>query len=385
MRIKDVRVYLVNAVWRNFVIVRVDTDEGVTGYGEGTMGDFEKTVEAAVNDFKPFLIGREVNVQEVSNFLYRHFFWRGGPILMSAISAVEQALWDIMGKSLNRPVYELLGGKVRDKVRVYANGFISGDRSPEEFARAVRETVESGFTAVKIDPFGGSGPQISVEELERAKARLKAIRDSVGYGVDVMLDAHGRFNVSSAVKVANEIARYEPFWLEEPVPEEDIKALRYVKERSPVPIASGERIVTKFRYREFLEERAADIIQPDVCHVGGVWAFREIASMAETYYTTVAPHNPNGPIATAATLNLMLNINNPLIMEFWVDAQSVRKSIIKEYFKVKDSYIYATNKPGLGVEVNQEALEKFPYKKLHLEYFSSDYKYFGDVNDGGSK
>jgi L-alanine-DL-glutamate epimerase and related enzymes of enolase superfamily len=200
LKIKDVKVYLVNAVWRNFVITKIDTDEGISGYGEGTMGDFEKTVEAAIYDFKPFLIGREINIQEIYNFLYRHFFWRGGPILMTAISAIEQALWDILGKSVNKPVYELLGGKVRDSVRVYANGFISGDRSPEEFANAVRGVVEMGFNAVKIDPFGGSGPKINNEDLEKAKDRLRAIRDSVGYSIDIMIDAHGRFNPTSAIK-----------------------------------------------------------------------------------------------------------------------------------------------------------------------------------------
>ncbi|WP_162568982.1 galactonate dehydratase [Acidianus sulfidivorans] len=381
MRIKDVKVYLVNAVWRNFTIVKIDTEEGISGYGEGTMGDFERTVEAAVYDFKPFLVGREVDVNDIYNFLYRHFFWRGGPILMTAISAIEQALWDILGKSLNKPVYEILGGKVRDKVRVYANGFISGDRSAEEFSNAVKKVVDQGYTAVKIDPFGGAGQNVNRDEIEKAKSRLKAIRDSVGYSIDVMIDAHGRFNTTSAIKMINEIARYEPFWIEEPVPEEDIDSLKYVRERSPVPIASGERIVNKYRYREFLEKRASDIIQPDVCHVGGIEALKEVANMAETYYTSIAPHNPNGPIATAATLNLMLVLNNALIMEYWVDAETVRRSLIKEYFNVKNSYISPSNKPGLGIEVNEEALSKYSYKKLHLEYFSKDYKYYGDINE----
>ncbi|ARM75443.1 galactonate dehydratase [Acidianus manzaensis] len=380
MKITDVKVYLVNAVWRNFTIVKIDTDDGISGYGEGTMGDFEKTIEAAVYDFKPFLIGREVNPNEIYNFLYRHFFWRGGPILMSAISAIEQALWDILGKSVNKPVYELLGGKTKDSVRVYANGFISGDRSPEEFANAVRKVVDQGFNAVKLDPFGSSGPQASRDDIEKAKSRLKAIRDAVGYNIDVMLDAHGRFNTASAVKMINEISKYEPYWVEEPVPEEDIEALKNVKDKSPITIASGERIVNKYRYREFLEKRAVDIIQPDVCHVGGIEALKEVGNMAETYYISVAPHNPNGPIATAATLNLMLILNNSLIMEYWIDAETVRRSLIKEYFNVKNSYIHPSDKPGLGIEVNEEALSRYPYKKLHLEYFSKDYKYYGDIN-----
>ncbi|OWP56356.1 MAG: hypothetical protein B2I17_06485 [Thermoplasmatales archaeon B_DKE] len=379
MKIKELRTFFAAAVWRNFVIVEVTTDEGIKGYGEGTLGDFEKTVESAVNDLKPFLIGRELNINEITDFFVRHFFWRNGPILSTAQSAIEQALWDAMGKTLRKPVYMLLGGKAIDRVKVYGNGFISGNASPEEFAKSATKTVEMGFHALKFDPFGGSGPNISSENLDKAKTRIRSIRDAVGEGVDLMIEAHGRFNTRTALKIAQEIAQYDPFWFEEPVPEEDIISMAEVRHGSQVPIATGERIISRNRFWELLTQRSADIIQPDVCHMGGILPLVEVGAMANVNYVTVAPHNPNGPVATAASLNALITMPNALVLEFWLDAETVRHDLINEYFTLKDGYIYPSNKPGLGIEVNENALNKYPYQKMHLEYFSEDYKYHGDV------
>jgi galactonate dehydratase len=380
LKIKDIRVHFVHALWRNFVIVRTETDDGIVGYGEGTMGDFEKTIEAAILDYRPHLIGRKVDIPSITNFLYSGFFWRGGPILMTAISAIEQSLWDIKGKAVKKPVFELLGGKAVEKIRVYANGFISGSETPKRYAAAVVKQAEAGFNAVKFDPFGGAGPTISPKELETAVARVKAIRDAVGSEVDLLVEAEGRFNPSTAIKLARAIERYDPLWLEEPIPEEDLDAMAYVRSRSPVPIATGERVVTKQRYSELLQRRGADIIQPDVCHVGGIRALCTIASMADNHYIPVAPHNPNGPIATAATLNAMLTMPNSLILEFWLDVEKVRRSLIKDYFEIKDGYVLPSGLPGLGIEVNEAALTKYPYKKLHVDYYSDDYKYYGELD-----
>ncbi len=379
MKIKDIRVHFVHALWRNFVITRIETDDGIVGYGEGTMGDFEKTIEAAIMDYRPHLIGREVEIPEVVEFLHSDFFWRGGPILMSATSAIEQALWDIVGKAANKPVWRLLGGKASEKIRVYANGFVSGSLSPKEYARAVVKQVEAGFDAVKFDPFGGAGPGISARELSTAEARVKAIRDAVGDDVDLLVEAEGRFDPKTAIKAANAVQKYDPLWLEEPIPEEDIASMAYVRSRSPVPIATGERIVTKARFMELLNQRAADIIQPDVCHAGGIRALTQIAAMAETQYVSVAPHNPNGPIATAATINAMATMPNALILEFWLDVQTVRHDLIRDYFEVRGSAVRPSEKPGLGVEVNERALTKYPYRKLHVDYYSDTYKYHGDI------
>ncbi|MGC8663704.1 MAG: mandelate racemase/muconate lactonizing enzyme family protein [Thermoplasmata archaeon] len=379
MKIKEIKTYFASAVWRNFVIVEVTTDDGIKGYGEGTLGDFEKTIESAVNDLKPFLIGRDIEINYITNFFLRNFFWRNGPILSTAQSAIEQALWDAIGKSVNKPVSLLLGGKAVDKVKVYANGFISGGEKPEEFGKAALKTVSNGYKALKFDPFGGAGPNITRTDLDLAKARIKAIRDSVGNDVDLMIEAHGRFNTRTALKIAKEIEKFDPFWFEEPVPEEDIISMSEVRKGSNIPIAAGERIISRNRFWELLSQRAVDIIQPDVCHMGGIKPLVEVGTMANLNYVTVAPHNPNGPIATAASLNALITMPNALILEFWLDAETVRHDLIKEYFNVKDGYIYPTDKPGLGIEVNEEALNKYPYKKMHLEYFSDTYKYHGDV------
>ena len=380
VKIKDIKTYFAAAVWRNFFMVEVTTDEGVKGYGEGTLGDFEKTVESAVNDLKPFLIGREIEITEITNFFLRNFFWRNGPILSTAESAIEQALWDAVGKTLNKPVHLLLGGKAVEKVKVYGNGFISGNESPEEFAKAAIQTVEKGFYALKFDPFGGSGPNITRSNLEKAKSRIGSIRDAVGDDVDLMIEAHGRFNTRTALKIAKEIEKYDPFWFEEPVPEEDIISMSEVRKGSQVSIATGERIISRNRFWELLSQRSADIIQPDICHMGGILPIIEVGAMANVNYVTVAPHNPNGPVATAASLNALVTMPNALVLEFWLDAETVRHDLIDDYFNLKDGYIYPNNKPGLGIEINEKALTKYPYKKMHLEYFSEEYKYHGDVN-----
>lgn len=379
MKIKDIKTYFAAAVWRNFFMVEITTDEGIKGYGEGTLGDFEKTVESAVNDLKPFLVGREIEITEITNFFVRNFFWRNGPILSTAQSAIEQALWDAVGKTLNKPVHLLLGGKAVEKVKVYGNGFISGNASPKEFADAAVQTVDKGFLALKFDPFGGAGPTITRTNLEKAKSRIGSIRDAVGDDIDLMIEAHGRFNTRTALKIAKEIEKYDPFWFEEPVPEEDIISMSEVRKGSQVPIATGERIISRNRFWELLAQRSADIIQPDVCHMGGILPLVEVGSMANVNYVTVAPHNPNGPIATAASLNALITMPNALILEFWLDAESVRHDLIEEYFNVKKGYIYPSNKPGLGIDVNEKALTKYPYKKMHLEYFSEEYKYHGDI------
>ncbi len=379
MKIKEIKTYFASAVWRNFFIVEIETDDGIKGYGEGTMGDFEKTIEAAVHDLRPFLLGMEIDIPKITNFFLRNFFWRNGPILSTAESAIEQALWDIMGKSARKPVYSLLGGRAVDKVKVYANGYISGNADPEKFAQSSLKTVEKGFLALKFDPFGGDGPNITKTGLEKAKARIKAIRDSVGDEIDLMIEAHGRFNTRTALKISKELERYDPFWFEEPVPEEDIISMSEVRKGSQVPIATGERIISRNRFWELLSQRSADIIQPDVCHMGGILPLVEVGAMANVNYVSVAPHNPNGPIATAASLNALVTMPNALILEFWLDAETVRHDLIKDYFTIKDGYIYPSKKSGLGIDVNEEALVRYPYKKMHLEYFSEDYIYHGDI------
>jgi galactonate dehydratase len=375
VKIRDISVHLVKASWRNFTIVKLTTDEGLIGFGEGTLGDFEKTIEAAVYDYRPLLIGMDVDVPAITNFMYDKFYWHGGPILMSAMSAIEQALWDVLGKSANRPVYSLMGGKRVDRVRTYVNGFISGSASAKEFGAAAAEVVKAGFDAMKFDPFGAAGPRISSEGMRTSLQRIDAVKDAVGENVDIIIEAHGRFDPETAVMIAQELKTYSPLWFEEPIREDNIREMADVRSKSQVTIATGERLVSNQSFKDILSAKAADIVQPDVCHIGGIRALCEVASMAETDNVDVAPHNPNGPIATAATLNAMLTMNNGLILEYWIDADPVRRALVKEYFDVRNGYLSPPTKPGLGIEVREEALSKYPYEKLHLAYFTDNYKY----------
>lgn len=379
MIIREVKTHLISALWRNFVIVELRSEEGLVGYGEGTLGDFEKTVVSAVRDIEPFIINRDIDISQISHFIKRNFFWRTGPVLSTAQSAIEQALWDLYGKTVGQPVYKLLGGKIFDKVEVYANGFISGNAPPEEYSLKAAEVVENGYNAMKFDPFSGAGPNISEKELDQACARLQAVRDRVGNDVKIMVEAHGRFNTRTAIKIAQRVKVVNPFWLEEPVPEDDIVSMSEVRKSSNVSIATGERILSLQRFHELLDLRGADIIQPDVCHMGGIFPLVNVATMANLNYVTVAPHNPNGPVATAASLNALVTMPNALILEFWLDAESVRKDIMENYFEIKNGYLNAPTKAGLGVDVNEDALQKYPYKKMHLEYFGQEYRYHGDV------
>jgi galactonate dehydratase len=376
MKIKDITVHLVSASWRNFIIVKVTADDGVVGYGEATLADFAKTIEAAVLDYRPYLIGREVDVPAITNFLYTNFYWRGGQMLMSAMSAIEQALWDILGRSSSQPVYRMLGGKAVERIRTYANGFLAGSPSPEECATAARKVVKGlGFGAIKFDPFGAAGPRITKEDLNVSLKRIGAVREAVGDDVDIIIEAHGRFDTDTAIWIADELKAYSPFWFEEPVREENMAAMATVRSRSRVTIASGERLVTKYLFNDFLAARAADIIQPDVCHMGGIKAMCDVASMAEASFVSVAPHNPNGPIATAATLNAMMTMPNGLIMEYWIDAETVRRDLVEDYFDMRAGYVYPSGKPGLGIDVREEAFAKYPYERLHMDIFDKDYSW----------
>ena len=379
MLIKHLKTHVMSAVWRNFVIVEITTDEGIKGYGEATLGDFEQTAVAAVKDLEPFVVGKEIEINEMTNFFQHNFFWRNGPVLTTAESAIEQAMWDAFGKTLNSPVHRLIGGSVRRKVRVYANGFVSGDLKPEEFSSRAAQIVERGFNAMKFDPFGGAGPTITTAQLENAYNRIKAIRERVGEDVDLLIEAHGRFNPRTALKIASRIEDLNPLWLEEPVPESDIESMAEVHRSSNVPIATGERILYLERFRDLFNARAADIIQPDVCHMGGILPLTRVGAMASTYNVMVAPHNPSGPVSTAASLQALCTLPNGLILEFWLDAETVRESMVRNYFTIKNGYLDVPKEPGLGIDIVEESLDSFPYKKLHLEYYSDSYYYHGDI------
>ena len=364
VKIQDISTAFVYAdVHRNWVFVKIMTDEGIVGWGEATVEGKEKTVAQAVDDLKRQLVGRDpFQIELLWQEMYRNAFWVGGPILTSAISGVEQALWDIKGKALGVPVWQLLGGKMRDRVRAYANGWFGGCKTPRQFARAAAATVERGFTALKWDPFGGAGLFIEREQEELAVVIVREVRGAVGPNIDLLIEVHGRLNPADAIRVAHRLAEFRPFFYEEPVPPENIDALALVARSIPIPVATGERLFTKWGFKDVLEKQAAAVIQPDLCHDGGILETRKIAAMAQVYYVGLAPHNPNGPVSTAACIAVDACTPNFVIQEYVIGDEAIRKDIQGESITLQDGYFVVSDRPGLGVEIDEAAVARYPYQ-----------------------
>lgn len=371
MKITDIKTFAVDCFRTNWVFVKVYTDEGIDGVGEATLEYKEKALIGAVEHIKEYLLGKDPrNIEDHWHKIYRDAYWRGGAVLMSALSAVECALWDILGKSLGVPVYQLLGGRANDKVRIYVNGWFSGAREPEEFAAKAKEAVKRGVTAMKWDPFGKSYLKISNADLDKALRCVGAVREAVGNSVDLLIEGHGRFDIPNAVKIARELEQFNPMLFEEPVPPDNLDALKQVKDKSPVAISAGERLYTRWDYRKMFDLAAADYIQPDISHAGGIMELKKIAAEAECRYIAFAPHNPSGPVANAATLQLAACCPNFTILEIMYSDVEWRKDICNESLEYEDGYITIPSKPGLGIEIDEAECEKHPYQVHTLRHYT---------------
>ncbi len=371
MKVTAVKTFVVDCFRTNWVFVKVYTDDGISGVGEGTLEYKEKALVGAIEHIENYLVGKDpLQIEKHYHDLYRDAYWRGGAVLMSALSAVEMALWDILGKSLGVPVYQLLGGKVNDDCRIYINGWFAGAKTPEEFGQKAKEAVKKGVTAMKWDPFGKNYLQISNKKLDLALKKIAAVRDAVGNDVDLLIEAHGRFDVPTGIKIAQEVAQFKPMFLEEPVPPNNLEALKAVRDKSPVAIAAGERLYTRFDYNDLFRLRAADYIQPDISHAGGIMELKKLAAIAEAHYIPFAPHNPSGPIANAATMQIAACCPNFCILEIMYSDVAYRGLITNENLQYKDGRIKIGDKPGLGIELNEEECEKHPYKEHNLRHYT---------------
>jgi galactonate dehydratase len=288
--------------------------------------------------------------------------------LYSAVSGLEQAMWDILGKSCDLPVYMLLGGPCRDKIRVYANGWGGGSWDESEVAEQAKKIVALGFTALKFDPVPGPWRTFVDKTVERQTVKnVQAVREAVGPDIDILIEMHRRLAPMHAIRIAKEIEQFKPFWYEEPVLAENINALAAAKREINIPIVTGEELYTKFEFREMFEKDAADIINPDVCNVGGILELKEIAAMAEPYFVAVSPHNYNSTtIGMAATLQVSAAIPNFLITEYFVNFEELGQDIATTQFPVVDGYIQLPEKPGLGTELDERALAEFPYQQFPM-------------------
>ena len=355
MKITALKPILADGGHRIFVFVKVETDQpGLHGWGEASLEGKPRAVAGCIEDMETMIRGEDPRrVEHCWQILYRSGFWRLGVIGLSALSGIDQALWDIKGKEAGKPIYDLLGGRVRDKVRMYTH---FGGNTPEAMAADALAKKEKGWTAVKTVPVPLTrildGPPV----LKAAEASLRATREALGDDTDILLDLHGRLTPQMAIQYGKCFEDYHPLFLEEPAQAENPKAMARIARALTTPIATGERLFTRWGFREILEEEAASLLQPDTCHAGGISEVRRIAAIAEVYYAGLAPHNPYGPISTAACVHVDFAAPNFVIQEMVdPDTAPAAMELVKDPLPVVDGHILPPDRPGLGVEVDEEA------------------------------
>jgi len=388
MKVTGVKVYLVQEKGWHPVLVQVFTDEGIVGVGEAGIA-YGLGATAAAGMIKDLanniLLGKNpFCIEAIWSEMYDHTFWAkgGGPIIFAGISAIETALWDIKGKSLGIPIYEMLGGKFRDKVRVYANGWSNKCTKPEEYAHAAERVVKDGYTALKFYPlsipalghYGNVIKHVSLRSIDndaerRAIDSVKAVRDAIGPDIDLMLDMSAELTTDAIIRLGQKLEKYNPFFFEEPVDPFNVEALKKVSEHVNISIAVGERLYTRYGFRRVMENHAADILQPDICNTGGIMEAKKIAAMAEIYNMRIQPHVCGSPVSTAAALQLDACISNFVIQEVYpYSVPSEHLGIVDHApeLDIKNSYMPISNRPGLGVELIQEKVNPFLFAECKL-------------------
>jgi galactonate dehydratase len=376
LKIAAVTPLVMGTEWRNLTIVKVRSDEGLTGVGEVRMvnhtqallGYLEHAIPNHVLGADPF------DIEALVQRMWRTDFERAGATVMSGIAAIEIACWDIVGQATGQPVYKLMGGAVRDRIKAYANGWYTVERTPAEFHDAARRVIARGYRALKLDPFGAGTSELAPGEQRRAVALVEAVRDAIGPDNELLVEMHGRFTPATAIAVARELEPYRPSWIEEPVPPENLKALAKVAAQVRIPVATGERIHVRHEFRELFELQAADVVQPDITTVGGILETRKIASWADAHYVLVAPHNVGGPISTAAALHLAACTTNFKIQEHFND---FTEAFVKESApgnpEVVDGCFALPTRPGLGVTLDEALVAEHPARRLHFNLFQDEW------------
>jgi len=368
MKITAVKSYAVHPGWRkNLIFVKVETDAGIHGWGEAySQYDRDTAVMAQLNGLGPYLVGRSpFDIKHFTQFAFDDYAARRGSVeLFCAISGIEQALWDIVGKATKQPVYNLLGGKYRDKIRVYANGWSYGMKEPADYARAAEKVVKQGFTAMKFDPLPSPWRSwIPKEHEKRAISVVKAIRDAVGPDIDLLIEQHRRLAPMHAIRLDKQLAEFDLYWMEESCQAEFPDELAQIRREIGVPVVIGEATYTKTGFRPLLEKRSADILNPDVACVGGILELKEIAAMAESFLVAMSPHNYNSTlVALASTVHASATMPNFIITEYFLPFVDFCDTISPNQLKPKNGYIELPTAPGLGIDVDEEALKKHPAK-----------------------
>ncbi len=376
MKITDVKTLVMGTSWRNLTFVKVETDEGLTGVSEVRMNNRTDALVAYLDGAKKrHVIGSDpFNTEDLYLRMFRNDYGRAGEIAATGISVVEIACWDIIGKALDQPVYRLLGGACRDKLKAYANGWYKVERTPEEFHTAAKQVLEKGYHALKFDPFGAGFYELSYEERLRSVSLVEAVRDSVGPEVEILVEMHGRFSPAMAIQIARELEPFEPSWVEEPVPPDNLAALAKAADSINLPVATGERLHSKFEYRELINLQAADILQPDITQTGGLLEAKKIAAIGDMCYMLVAPHNVGGPVSTATALHFSACTSNFKIQEHFNDfSEAWVKEAATGCPEVIDGYFSLPNGPGLGMTLNEDLIAEHPYREGSFNLWEDDW------------
>jgi galactonate dehydratase len=367
LKVRRVEPYLIRiGSRRDIVCARVETEDGIHGWGEGTTPPNVAPVLAQIKSLAGLVVGQSAwDIEKLWRHMYIVEENTLGGTLFAAISAIDTALWDIVGKKLQTPVYKLLGGKVHDKLRIYASyrwGNIP--RTREAYLKRTKELIAEGATAGKWDPFGaypGPDRQLSTTVLNEVREMVRGVREA-GPAFDICVEAHGKFNMATAGRIIKMLEPFDPFFLEEPVPPENVDAMAALQRSTNIPIATGEGLQSHFNFRELFNKQAARIIQPDTARTGGITAMKKIAAMADAHYVTVAPHNPNGPICTAASIHVAASIPNFLIMEEGNRDTSQYKNIFRDGWKATLASWEIPESPGIGADFSPEFLKEFEVK-----------------------
>jgi galactonate dehydratase len=368
VKVTAVKTFLVHpGAGKNWLFVKVETDQGIHGWGEAyTQSDRDRAIETHVQQLGRYLVGRDpFHIKHFCHVAYTDFASKRGAMdLYCAISGIEHALWDVVGKATGQPVCNLLGGPCRDRIRVYANGWGGGGLPAEQLAQRAVSVVERGFTALKFDPFPGPWRAYIDRAQERsAVQRVRAVREAVGPEVDILIEVHRRLAPFFAIRVARLLESSTPFWYEEPVSARDLDGLVEARREIDIPVVTGEELYTKREFRDVFARRAADIVNPDVCSCGGILELKEIAAMAEAYHVAVAPHNYNSTtVGLAATLHAAALMPNFVITEYFVNFEAVGADIAADPLLVEAGYIALPSRPGLGIDLDEIALARYPYR-----------------------
>jgi galactonate dehydratase len=368
MKITGIETFVVGTFHRNarrhWLLLKLLTDEGLYGLGDASLHAYDGEIESILRQWVDrYLVGQDPLHHERHWIrLYQDTPARGGALGSTALSGLDIALWDLKGKALGRPVYDLLGGPLRRELRVYANGWYTNPGTPEQNAAEAREVVARGFDAMKFDPFGQTNYYtISPREAQLAEDRVAAVREAVGPEVDILVEVHAKFDVATAVHLGRRLERYRPFWFEEPVSQENVSEMAQVRRRVRIPIATGERLYTKFPFFELVKAEAVDVLQPDLCNAGGITELKKIAAIAEAQHLTVAPHNTNSPVGTVASFHLDASLPNFLIQEYHAEYyEPFFFDLCPEQPRRTGNHVPLPPGPGLGITLDEAVARAHP-------------------------